>query len=232
MADSPQPGLHVLVVEDEAKLASVLERALTQQGHTVTCAARGDVALQLAMPGSFDVIVLDVMLPGLNGVEVCRRLRTAGVAATIVMLTARGAIDDRVNGLDAGADDYLVKPFALKELYARIRAVRRRGTPLANRALEVGPLKLRPEVHACEREGHLIELRPKEYAILEHLMRNVGLVVTRDALLDAAWDGDVEHRSNAIDAQMLRLRSKIDKPFTDTLIETMRGVGYRMRTNS
>ena len=227
----PAESLSVLVVEDEAKLASLLERALTQQGHRVRCVSRGDAAVQAASTRTFDVIVLDVMLPGLSGIEACRRMRAAGVESSIVMLTARGSIDDRIDGLDAGADDYLVKPFALKELYARIRAVRRRGAAerSAPGSLQVGPLRLRPELRACERDGELIELRPKEYAILEHLMRNAGIVVTRVDLLDAAWDGEVDHRSNAIDAQMLRLRQKVDRPFDTHVIETMRGIGYCLR---
>ncbi len=223
-------SLNVLVVEDEPRLESVLERALTKQGHRVTCVRRGDEVVRQASTGRFDMIVLDVMLPGLSGIEVCRRLRAAGVVSGIVMLTARGSVDDRVAGLRAGADDYLVKPFALKELHARLDAVRWRGRDRTARpALEVGPLKLRPELHACERAGRIIELRPKEYAILEYLMRHVGTVVTRVELLDAAWDGEVEHRSNAIDAQILRLRTKMEKPFDQPLIETLRGVGFRMR---
>ena len=222
------------MVEDEPGLASVLQRALTGQGHRVEVVGRGDAALQRASEQRFDAIILDVMLPGLNGIEACRALRARGEDAAIVMLTARDAVSDRVAGLEAGADDYLVKPFALRELYARLTAIRRRSAGSAptrtshDAPLQVGDLVLRPEAHGCERGETMIPLRSKELAILELLMRRAGMVVSRTEILDAAWDGEVDHRSNVVDAQIKRLRSKIDRPFGRDSIETLRGVGYRL----
>jgi DNA-binding response OmpR family regulator len=232
--NAPAAALDVLVVEDEPGLASVLQRALTGQGHQVDVVGRGDVALQRASDHRFDAVILDVMLPGLSGIEVCRQLRARGVDSAIVMLTARDAVCDRVAGLEAGADDYLAKPFALRELYARLTAIRRRSavpSPLVRPdepPLQVGDLVLRLDAHACERGDTVIPLRSKELAILELLMRRAGMVVSRSEILDVAWDGEVDHRSNVVDAQIKRLRSKIDRPFGRDSIETLRGVGYRL----
>jgi DNA-binding response OmpR family regulator len=232
--NAPAAALDVLVVEDEPGLASVLQRALTGQGHQVDVVGRGDVALQRASDHRFDAVILDVMLPGLSGIEVCRQLRARGVDSAIVMLTARDAVSDRVAGLEAGADDYLAKPFALRELYARLTAIRRRSavpSPLVRPdepPLQVGDLVLRLDAHACERGDTVIPLRSKELAILELLMRRAGMVVSRSEILDVAWDGEVDHRSNVVDAQIKRLRSKIDRPFGRDSIETLRGVGYRL----
>lgn len=227
-----EPGttepLDVLVVEDDAQLSSVIERALARQGHRVRCVDRGDSAVSLTSAESFDVVVLDVTLPGMDGLTACRRMRELGIDATIIMLTARTQVDDRIAGLDAGADDYLGKPFALRELYARMRATRRRAARRSGDTLVVGPLTLHLDELACEREGIRIELRAKEAAILEHLMRNHGLVVTRDRLLDAVWHDEADHHSNAIDAQIKRLRARVDRPFATPLIHTVRGVGYRL----
>jgi two-component system OmpR family response regulator len=220
--------MRLLVVEDEPKLARLLERGLTEEGYSVDVATTGDDALWMGAAAPYDAIVLDVMLPGPDGFEVCRRWREDGVWAPVLMLTARGAVDDRVTGLDRGADDYLVKPFAFDELLARLRALTRRVPPERPPVVEVGPLRLDPATRRVWRGEDEVELSPKEFALLETFMRTPGRVLTRLDLLEHAWDGAYENRSNVIDVYVRYLREKIDRPFGTRALETVRGVGYRL----
>jgi len=221
--------VRVLLVEDETKLATLLQRGLVEEGHGADVAARGEDALWMAGSTEYDAIVLDLMLPGLDGIEVCRRLRADGVWAPILMLTARDAIDDRIGGLDAGADDYLTKPFAFTELLARLRALVRRGTAERPVVLSVDDLRLDPAGRRVWRGDAEIGLSSKEFALLETFMRRPGQVLSRFELLEHAWDSGYEHRSNVIDVYVRYLRRKIDLPFGRTSLETVRGAGYRLR---
>jgi two-component system, OmpR family, response regulator len=221
--------VRILVVEDELKMASLLRRGLTEEGHAVDLARTGDDALWMAGAAEYDAIVLDLMLPGVDGIEVCRRVRENGVWAPVLMLTARDAVEDRIAGLDAGADDYLPKPFSFAELLARIRALVRRGTGERPAVLEVGDLKLDPATHQVLRGRTEVKLSAKEFALLEVFMRRPGLVLSRLQLLEHAWDYGYENRSNVVDVYIRYLRDKIDRPFGRDAIETVRGVGYRMR---
>jgi two-component system OmpR family response regulator len=221
--------MRVLIVEDEARMADVIRRALVKDGAAADLAADGETALELATIVEYDAIVLDVMLPDRSGFEVSRLLRERGVWAPVLMLTALDAVHNRVEGLDSGADDYLVKPFALAELQARLRALARRGRPERPAVLTVGDLELDPARREVRRGEQLIELSAKEFALLEVLMRRQGEVLSRLELIEAAWDFAYENRSNVIDVYMRRLRRKIDEPFGVTTIETLRGAGYRVR---
>jgi two-component system OmpR family response regulator len=221
--------MRVLIVEDESKLAALLRRGLAREGMAVDLAANGEDALWMAEATAYDAIVLDVMLPGVDGFEVCRRLRSAEVWSPILMLTARDAVGDRVAGLDSGADDYLTKPFSYAELLARLRALARRGRPERPVALTVGELRLDPATRRVCRGEAEIELSPKEFAVLETFMRRPGEVLSRFELLEHAWDYDYENRSNVVDAYVRFLRRKIDRPFGVESIETVRGAGYRLR---
>jgi two-component system, OmpR family, response regulator len=221
--------VRVLVVEDEKKLADLLARGLREEGYSADVAERGEDALWMAMAAPYDVILLDVMLPGSDGFDVCRRLRKEGVWSPVLMLTARDAIDDRVTGLDAGADDYLSKPFAFDELLARVRALTRRPPLERPTVLEVGDLRLDPAQHRVWRGHAELQLSAKEFALLEVFMRRPGAVLTRGQLLDAAWDIEFERRSNVVDVNIRYLREKIDRPFGRESLETIRGVGYRLR---
>jgi len=221
--------MRVLVVEDEAKLADVLARGLREEGYATDVTGRGEEALWMAKAAPYDAILLDVMLPGADGFEVCRRLRDSGVWSPVLMLTARDAVDDRVSGLDAGADDYLAKPFSFEELLARIRALVRRAPSERPVVLEAGDLRLDPAAHRVWRGQVELELSAKEFALLELLVRRPGKVFTRSELLDGAWDMDFERRSNVVDVYVRYLREKIDRPFGRDSIETVRGVGYRLR---
>jgi two-component system OmpR family response regulator len=224
--------MRVLLVEDEVKLAALVARGLREEGHATDIATRGEDALMLAAADPYDVIVLDIMLPdGLDGFEVCRRLRGTGVWSPVLMLTARDAVEDRVTGLDAGADDYLAKPFAFDELLARLRALARRAPRERPTVLEVGDLSLDPAAHRAWRDGALLDLSVKEFALLELLMRNAGAVLSREQLLDGAWDMAFERRSNIIDVYIGYLREKVDRPFSRNSIETVRGIGYRLRVD-
>jgi two-component system OmpR family response regulator len=220
------------VVEDERKLADVLSRGLREEGYAVDVTERGDDALWMARATAYDAILLDVMLPGADGFDVCRRLRGEGVWSPVLMLTARDAVDDRVVGLDAGADDYLPKPFSFEELLARLRALIRRAPPERPTVLRVGDLKLDPALHRVWRGDVEVELSPKEFALLELFVRRPGAVLTRDQLLDGAWDLAYERRSNVVDVHVRYLREKIDRPFGRESLETVRGVGYRLRTQA
>jgi two-component system OmpR family response regulator len=221
--------MRVLVVEDEPRMASVIRRSLAKVGMAADVATRGEAAISMATAIDYDAIVLDVMLPGIDGFKTCQALRSRRVWTPVLMLTARDAIRDRVAGLDSGADDYLVKPFALMELHARLRALVRRGSPERPAILEVGDLCLDPARRSVSRAGVAIQLSAKEFALLETLMRRAGEVVSRVALLEHAWDLAYEARSNVVDVYVRRLREKVDRPFGRDTIETLRGVGYRLR---
>ncbi len=221
--------MRVLVVEDSVKLASLLRRGLRGEGVAVDLTHRGEHALWMAGSTGYDAIVLDVMLPGIDGFETCRRLREDGVWAPVLMLSARDAISDRVAGLDGGADDYLTKPFSFVELLARLRALDRRGPVERPAVLEVGPLRLDPASRRAWRGEAELGLSTKEFALLGTFMRRSGDVLSRLQLLEAAWDGAYENRSNVVDVYVRYLRQKIDKPFGVQSIETVRGAGYRLR---
>src|SRR5438132_62775 len=212
--------VRVLIVEDELKMASLLHRGLVEEGHAADVAPTGEDAVWMAQSHPYEAIVLDVMLPGLSGFETCRQLRNAGVWAPVLMLTARDGVEDRVAGLDVGADDYLAKPFAFVELLARLRAVRRRGEAERPPVLEVGDLRLDPATRRVARAGREIRLSAKEFALLELFMRRRGEVVSRLQLLEYAWDGGYENRSNVVDVYVSYLRDKIDRPFGRRSIET------------
>jgi two-component system OmpR family response regulator len=221
--------MRVLVVEDEVKMAALIRRGLTEQGLTVDIAGDGEEALGMARSAEFDAIVLDVMLPGIDGFETCRRLRREKIWSPVLMLTARGALEDRVAGLDGGADDYLTKPFAFAELLARLRALARRGSNERPTVVEVGDLRLDPASREVWRGETEIPLSAKEFTLLEAFMRHPGGVLSRTQLLEQAWEYDFEHRSNVIEVYVRYLRRKIDAPFGLESLETVRGAGYRLR---
>jgi two-component system, OmpR family, response regulator len=221
--------MRALVVEDEVKMAALIRRGLVEEGYAADVARTGEEALWMARATPYDAIVLDVMLPGRNGLEVCRSLRESGVWSPILMLTARDGVEDKVSGLDSGADDYLSKPFSFAELLARLRALTRRGPSERPAVLEVGTLRLDPATRQAWRGEAEVELSTKEFALLETFMRNPGDVLTRLDLLEHAWDYGYENRSNVVDVYVRYLRAKIDRPFGVDSIETVRGVGYRLR---
>ncbi|MCC7363737.1 MAG: response regulator transcription factor [Dehalococcoidia bacterium] len=225
--------MHLLLVEDDERLAKAVQRIFTAEGHVVDWVADGDEALIQADMEPYDVYVLDVMLPSLDGFEVTRRLRSGGKTSPILMLTARDAVRDRVAGLDAGADDYLVKPFAPEELLARVRALGRRqaGASGETDVLRVGDLELNTRTREAVRGGRRIELTAKEYVLLEALMRHAGHVMTRSRLLDTVWNYEVLTDSNVVEMYIHYLRNKIDRDFDEKLIRTVRGVGYSIRAN-
>jgi len=221
--------MRVLVVEDEPKLAALVARALREEGHAADVAERGADAIWMAQSAPYDAVVLDVMLPDVDGFEIVRRLRATQVWTPVLMLTARDAVADRVGALDSGADDYLTKPFSFAELFARLRAVARRGPVERPTMLEVGDLRLDPAERCVWRADTEIELSTREFAVLELLMRRAGVTLTRLQLLEGAWDMAFESRSNIVDVYVRYLREKVDRPFGRTSIETVRGVGYRLR---
>jgi two-component system, OmpR family, response regulator len=221
--------VRVLVVEDETKMAGLLQRGLREEGYAVDVAGNGREALWLATENPYDAIVLDVMLPDLDGFEVCRKLREAGRWSPVLMLTARDAVHDRVAGLDAGADDYLTKPFSFAEFLARLRALFRRGTPDRPTVLENGDLILDPATRRVARDGRAIDLTAREFALLEYLMRHPGEVLSRTRLIEHVWDFAFEGDSNVVDVYIRYLREKVDRPFGRDSIETVRGAGYRLR---
>jgi two-component system, OmpR family, response regulator len=221
--------MRVLIVEDEVKMAGLIRRGLRHEGYAADVATKGEDALWMAAATEYDAIVLDVMLPGLDGFEVCRRLRSAGQWSPVLMLTARDSVRDRVAGLDGGADDYLIKPFSYAELLARLRALVRRGPVERPAELEAGDLRLDPAGHRAWRGDAEIMLSSKEFAILETFMRHPGEVLSRFQLLEHAWDYTYENRSNIVDSYVRFLRQKIDKPFGTDSIETVRGAGYRFK---
>jgi two-component system OmpR family response regulator len=221
--------MRALIVEDDVKMAGLIRRGLLEEGYAADISVNGHDAVVKASATEYDVIVLDVMLPEIDGFEVCRRLRRSGIWSPVLMLTARDAVEDRVAGLDTGADDYLTKPFSFVELLARLRALARRGPVEQLPTLDVGGLRLDPRSRQVWREAVEIELSTKEFALLETLMRRPGQVVSRFDLLEHAWDDSYENRSNIIDVYIRYLREKIDRPFGVRSIETVRGAGYRLR---
>jgi DNA-binding response OmpR family regulator len=224
--------MRALIVEDNARLRHSLRLSLVDEGYVVDEAADGPDGQGLAEQQAYDVIVLDVLLPGKDGLAVCRDLRAHEVTTPILMLTARDAIEDRVRGLDSGADDYLVKPFALQELLARLRSLLRRDAPTKAGPLSVADLTLDPAAHNLVRGGEYIALTAKEFAILEFLMRHANQVIRREQLEDHVWSYDFEGMSNVVDVYIRRLRRKVDDPYELKLIETVRGVGYRLSDGS
>jgi two-component system OmpR family response regulator len=221
--------MRLLVVEDDLKMAALLRRGLTGEGSAVDVAQSGEDALWMAAAAAYDAVILDVMLPGIDGFEACRRLRQKGVWAPVLLLTARDAVEDRVAGLDGGADDYLVKPFSFAELSARLRALVRRGRPERPAVLSVGELRLDPATRRAWRSERELALSPKEFALLEAFMRRPGEVLSRLELLELGWDIGYENRSNVVDVFIRYLREKVDRPFGVESIETVRGAGYRLR---
>jgi two-component system OmpR family response regulator len=222
-------AVRILVVEDDPKLGGLLRRGLSGNGNAADLASRGEDALWMAKAHDYDAIVLDVMLPGLDGFQTCARLRADGVWTPVLMLTARDGVEDRIVGLDSGADDYLTKPFSIAELRARLRAVVRRGALERPTILEVGDLRLDPATQQAWRGGVEVALANKEFALLELFMRRPGQLVSRYQLLEHAWDMAYENRSNVVAVHIGRLREKIDRPFERRSIETVRGAGYRLR---
>jgi DNA-binding response OmpR family regulator len=220
--------MRALIVEDNPRLRQSLRLSLVDEGYAVDEAGDGPEGQGLAEQLAYDVIVLDVLLPGKDGLAVCRELRAAGVTTPILMLTARDAIEDRVRGLDSGADDYLVKPFALQELLARLRSLLRRDAPSKAGVLSVADLALDPAAHTVVRGDDYIALTAKEFAILEFLLRHTNQVIRREQLEDHVWSYDFEGMSNVVDVHIRRLRRKVDDPYDMKLIETVRGVGYRV----
>jgi two-component system OmpR family response regulator len=221
--------MRALVVEDELKMAALIRRGLIEEGYAADVASTGEEALWMARATPYDAIVLDLMLPGRDGLEVCRSLRESGVWSPILMLTARDGIEDRVSGLDSGADDYLSKPFSFAELLARLRALTRRGPTERPAVIELGSLRLDPATRQTWRGETEIDLSAKEFSLLETFMRHPGEVLTRLDLLEHAWDYAYENKSNVVDVYVRYLRAKIDRPFGLDSIETVRGVGYRLR---
>jgi two-component system OmpR family response regulator len=221
--------MRLLVVEDSPKMASLLRRGLTEEGYAVDVVGNGVDGVWLATEESFDAIVLDVVLPDIDGFEVCRRLRRANRWAPLLMLTARDDVSDRVRGLDAGADDYLTKPFAFEELFARVRSLVRRGPHERSPVLANGDLALDPAEHSVVRGSEPIHLTPKEFALLQYLMQHPGEALTRGRLLEHVWDFAFDGDPNIVDVYVGYLREKIDRPFGRASLETVRGVGYRLR---
>lgn len=220
--------MRILVVEDEEKIAAFIKKGLEEEGYAVDMVGDGEAAIDYALSADYDVIILDIMLPRKDGFAVCRELRARGSSAPVLMLTARDAVDDRVQGLDAGADDYLVKPFAFRELVARVRALLRRPRELVPSRLQVGDLVLDVRTRTAERGGRRIELTAREYALLEFLMRNRNQVLTRTQIAEHVWDYDFLTESNIVDVYIRYLRVKIDQDFEPKLIQTVRGAGYKI----
>lgn len=220
--------MRVLIVEDQAKLAHLLRNGLAKHGLLCDVAANGEDALWMAASTRYDVVTLDVMLPGIDGFTTCRRLRERGVSTPVLMLTARDGVSDRVAGLDGGADDYLVKPFSFDELLARVRALARRPAAVRAPTIEAGGLRLDLAARHASRGEREIELSAKEFLMLEAFALRPGEVLTRADLLESAWDQAYENRSNVVDAYVRRLRAKIDEPFGTHTLETVRGSGYRL----
>ncbi len=223
--------MRILVIEDNHRLNTSLAASLAHEGYSVDSAYDGQEGQDLAEMTQYDLIILDILLPRKDGLEVCRALRQRRIHTPILLLTARDSVDDRVQGLDCGADDYLVKPFAIRELLARLRALLRRQQPYKQGRLEMGDLVVDPVTHSVEREGRPIELTPKEFALLEYLMYHSNQVVTREMIEQHIWNYDFECESNVIDVYIRRLRRKIDTPFAVQLLTTVRGVGYRLQAS-
>ncbi|MEW6545154.1 MAG: response regulator transcription factor [Nitrospirota bacterium] len=224
--------MRILVVEDEAKVASFIRRALEEESYAVDLCADGAQGLDQALTGSYDLIILDLMLPGRSGLEVLASLRKEQVRTPVMILTARSQVDQKVKGLDAGADDYLTKPFAIDELLARVRALLRRGSGEATGVLQVEDLILNPATREVTRCGKKIDLTAKEYALLEYFMRNAGRVLTRPMIAEHVWNLDFDTFTNVIDVYVNYLRNKVDRGHERKLIQTVRGSGYMLRSGS
>jgi len=222
--------MHILVVEDEKKLATLLRRVLTEERHSVDVAYDGVEGFDLAGSDTYDLVILDLMLPGMDGIEILTEMREANIETPVLMLTARGSIEDRVTGLKSGADDYLVKPFAMAELLARVEALLRRRNHGIDRSqqLRVGDLEMDLLRHEVRRDGRVIELTAKEFSLLEYLMRNPGQVLNRTQITDHVWRYDLDALSNVVDTYIHYLRDKIDRGFAQPLIKTVRGIGYKV----
>jgi two-component system, OmpR family, response regulator len=222
--------VHILIVEDEQRLARLLQRVLTEERHATDIAHTGGKGLELALSDSYDLVILDLMLPDMDGIQVTREMRAEEITTPVLMLTARGAVEDRVAGLNAGADDYLVKPFAMAELLARVAALLRRRdrTPDTSNVLHVGDLTLDLLRHEARRGERVIELTAKEFALLEYLMRNPGHVLSRTQIIDHVWRYDLDAVSNVVDIYIHYLRDKIDRGEPRPVIKTVRGVGYKI----
>jgi two-component system, OmpR family, response regulator len=223
--------MRLLVVEDDVKMASLLKRGLEREGYAVDIAANGEDALWAGRELPYDAVVLDAMIPAPDGFDVCRRLREAGRWMPIIMLTARDSIGDRVHGLDAGADDYLPKPFSFAELFARLRALLRRDAGERPAVLEAGDLELDPATRTVSRGDADISLTPRQFALLELLLRHRGEVLSRTTIIDHVWDFAYDGTSNVVDVYIRYLRDKVDRPFGRHSIETVRGAGYRLRAD-
>jgi DNA-binding response OmpR family regulator len=222
--------MRILVVEDNHRLNHALTSNLVHEGYSVDSAYDGQEGQDLAELTPYDLVILDILLPGKDGLEVCRDLRRRRIPTPILLLTARDSIDDRVKGLDCGADDYLVKPFAIRELLARLRALLRRQFSSQQGQLVIGSLMIDPVTHTVEREERPIDLTPKEFALLEYLMYHPNQVVTREMIEQHIWNYEIECESNVIDVYVRRLRRKIDDPFVVKVLTTVRGIGYRLQT--
>jgi heavy metal response regulator len=221
--------MRVLVVEDERRLAGIIKRGLLEEGYSADTAYDGEEGQFMAETTPYDVIILDIMLPKKDGITICRELRTKRVNTPVLMLTARDSVEDRVKGLDSGADDYLVKPFAFSELLARVRALLRREAPAKTAKLQVGDLAMNTLTREVWRGQRRIELTAKEYSILEYFMRRPNIVITRTMIEENAWDYEFDAMSNIVDVYIRRLRHKIDEEGDESLIQTVRGAGYRLR---
>ena len=221
--------MRVLVVEDNPDMGPYLEQGLREHGFAVDLVTDGDRGLDYAAAGVYDLLILDRMLPGRDGLNLLRHLRAAGVRTPAIFLTAKSAVTDRVEGLDSGADDYLVKPFSFAELLARIRVVLRRGPEIQPSVLRVADLSLDPATHAVERGGQRIELSAKQFALLHYLMRHAGQVVSRTMIQEHVWNYEFDGLTNVVDVHINRLRNKVDRGFDRPLIHTLRGVGYVLR---
>ncbi|MEY3386307.1 MAG: hypothetical protein RIR53_1118 [Bacteroidota bacterium] len=224
--------MRILVIEDERKVASFIRRGLEEERYIVETAADGETGLNMALNNVFDAIVLDVMLPKLDGYSVLRSIRQEGLAVPVIMLTARGTTEDRVQGLDLGADDYLAKPFHFEELAARLRSILRRSTSEKTTKLQCGDLTLDLVTHYAFRDEKEIELTTKEYALLEYMMRNKDRILSRSMIMQHVWKHDFDPESNIIDVYIKRVRQKIERPGQSQLIHSIRGVGYRMRESA
>jgi two-component system OmpR family response regulator len=220
--------VRVLVTEDDPRMAALLGQVLTEADHEVRVVGSGERAIDALSEDAYDLVLLDVMLPRLDGFATCRRMRERGATMAILMLTARDDVEDRVRGLDAGADDYLCKPFSLEELLARVRAAERRGPAGFGSRIAVGPLVLDADALILTRDGTRIDLTPRECAVLEALMRDAGRVVRRERIYSHAWPDGADHRSNVLEVLIRRLREKIDRPYGTDSIQTVRSLGYRL----
>jgi two-component system OmpR family response regulator len=222
--------MRILVIEDEVKIATAIKRGLEMHGHAVDMVHDGDTGYSYAGDPSYDVIILDRMLPGMDGVELCRRIREDGISTPVLMLTAKGTIGDKVEGLNSGADDYLVKPFSFDELTARVRALLRRPIAATGTVLKIGNLELDPVGYDVTRSGKPIKLSHKEFQVLEYFMHHTGQIITKDTLIAHIWNEDADVLPNTVEVYIGYLRSKIDRPFPDEppLLHTVRGFGYRL----